>query len=76
MRHSPDFLVVGGYPVGQENPDEYLTLELCGNCRNRLRAVKLPEADPLFGESGPLMKIWPASHVAPRADMSFQSTET
>lgn len=58
IRAAPDFLVVGAYPKGQERPDEYVDLANCGNYRNRLRAVPLPEADPLYGRNGPLIRAW------------------
>ena len=58
LRHSPNFLVVGGYPRGQQRPDEYLSSEMCANCRNRLRAVALPKTDPLYGDDGVLLKAW------------------
>ena len=55
IRATADFLVVGAYPKGQEKPNEYLDRANCGNYRNRLRAVPLPKADPLYGDSGPLI---------------------
>ena len=59
---SPDFHVVGGYPVGQEadllraNPDERPKAD------ERIAAVPLPLADPVYGRSGPLVKFW---HLPP-----------
>ena len=58
IRASSGFLVVGAYPKGQEDIDEYVDRASCANYRNRLRAVPMPEADPLYGESGPLLKAW------------------
>jgi uncharacterized protein YjlB len=56
---SSGFSVVGAYPRGQESwdlrtgePDE--RPEVLENIRN----VALPEADPLFGEDGPLLRRW------------------
>lgn len=58
IKASPDFLVVGAYPKGQDDVDEYLDKALCGNYRGRLHAVPKPERDPLYGESGPLSDLW------------------
>jgi uncharacterized protein YjlB len=60
IRDSWDFWVVGAYPRGQEKYDEYIDQALCANCRARLRAVGAPEADPLYGRDGPLMRAWAA----------------
>ena len=62
IRDSWDFWVVGAYPRGQEKYDEYLDKAMCGNCRLRLRAVQLPDADPLYGNDGPLTKLWRAGN--------------
>jgi len=55
---SSDFRVVGAYPFGQ-SPD------MCrGGSKERLKAdqniasVKLPEKDPVFGETGPIIDQW------------------
>ncbi|QDU38461.1 hypothetical protein Mal4_27880 [Maioricimonas rarisocia] len=59
---SDDLLVVGAYPQGQSdydmlrgNPDE------TPEARERIAAVSLPEADPLFGPDGPLLEHWQKS---------------
>jgi uncharacterized protein YjlB len=56
---SGDFLVVGGYPNGQEwdlirADDAVPTAE----AEERIARVALPECDPLFGPAGPLMTLW------------------
>jgi uncharacterized protein YjlB len=56
---SGDFSVVGAYPRGQEAYDlrtgeEGERPQVLENIRN----VPLPEADPLFGDDGPLMRHW------------------
>ncbi len=56
---SGDFAVVGSYPRGQEDYDlrtgeEGERPEVLENIRD----VPLPEADPLFGEEGPLLRCW------------------
>lgn len=56
---SADFLVVGAYPAGQEDYDL-----LRGDpgeeesAKQRIAAVPLPEADPVYGARGPLLKRW------------------
>lgn len=55
---SPDFRVVGSYPVGVESdmrrgkPDEPLDAE------RRIAEVALPAVDPVFGSAGPLLQRW------------------
>ncbi len=56
---SGDFSVVGAYLRGQESYDlrtgeDGERPEVLENIRN----VPLPEADPLFGEDGPLLRHW------------------
>jgi uncharacterized protein YjlB len=57
---SPDFHVVGGYPIGQSadllrgNPGERPAAD------DRILAVPLPKADPVEGVSGSLVKLWGA----------------
>ncbi len=56
---SGGFSVVGAYPRGQESYDlrtgeEGERPEVLEN----IRGVALPEADPLFGEEGPLLRRW------------------
>lgn len=55
---SGDLLVVGAYPPGQ-------TWDLCrGTVEERARAlanirqVPLPDSDPVFGATGPLIELW------------------
>lgn len=58
IKDSWDFWVVGAYPRGQENYDEFTDQAMCTNCAFRLRAVPLPKADPLYGRTGPLIQLW------------------
>ena len=53
------FSVVGAYPRGQENYDLRTggEGERPGVLEN-IRNVPLPETDPLFGEEGPLLRLW------------------
>jgi uncharacterized protein YjlB len=61
LRASPDLMVIGAYP----NTGRY---DLCrGSKAERDKAlqtiprVPLPEADPVFGQDGPLPRLWAAS---------------
>lgn len=55
---TPDFSVVGAYPGGRSwdiltgDPEER------PESLENIRTVPLPKADPLFGEVGPLIKLW------------------
>jgi len=66
LRASPDFLVVGAYPMGQ-SPDMRT-----GRPEERARAlvtipkVALPEADPVHGPGGPLDRHWHAGGAGTR----------
>lgn len=58
MSASPDFLVVGGYPEGQD-------VDLCRDpaddaVRQRIREVPVPATDPVSGKGGPLAGLWQA----------------
>ncbi|MET0219152.1 MAG: hypothetical protein ABW213_00680 [Tardiphaga sp.] len=53
-----DFRVVGAYPPGQKM---HVTQPSPVNYRKSLLMipkVKVPETDPVFGEHGPLMRLW------------------
>lgn len=62
---SPDFHVVGGYPLGQEpdllrgNPGERPAAD------DRIAAVPLPKADPVYGTDGPLVNLWKVRRQSP-----------
>lgn len=58
LESSEDFLVVGGYPDGEE-PDLIKSGE--GDidaARERISKVSLPINDPVYGRHGPLFKHW------------------
>ncbi len=64
---SADFCVVGAYPLGQ-HPDMqrgYRSLGEKSEERSRIYQaianVPLPQADPIYGEQGPLMEHWAAA---------------
>ena len=53
------FSVVGAYPKGQENYDLRTGEEgERPEALENISGVPLPEADPLFGERGPLLRRW------------------
>lgn len=56
---SDDLVVVGAYP-GARRPDMERrgSDEMTEAARERVRAVPLPEADPVFGKDGPLLRSW------------------
>jgi uncharacterized protein YjlB len=61
LSSSPDLLVIGGYPAGQE---AYATRR-AGDGDNAIAArcadVPLPASDPLMGDGGALVRIWARS---------------
>jgi uncharacterized protein YjlB len=62
---SEDFLVVGAYPKGQENPSILTESEF--DRRQALLVIdklEQPATDPFFGPAGPLLEIW-AGRPAP-----------
>lgn len=56
---SPDFACVGFYPPGTR-ADLARGEAPPADAAARVAAVKLPAADPLFGEEGPLVRYWHA----------------
>jgi len=58
IKDSWDFWVVGAYPRGQEDYDEFTDHAMCTNCVFRLRRVALPQQDPVFGKDGKLPRLW------------------
>lgn len=58
VRDSWDFWVVGAYPRGQEDYDEFTDQRMCTNCALRLRAVPTPQRDPVYGVDGRLTLAW------------------
>jgi uncharacterized protein YjlB len=60
LRASPDLMVIGTYPRGGR-------YDLCrGSKSERAKAIKtiphvpLPATDPVFGRTGPLLRLWHA----------------
>lgn len=56
---SPDFTVVGSYPPGQEDYETLRADDEAGeSVIERIRGVKRPVTDPIFGASGPILEAW------------------
>ena len=56
---SDDLVVVGAYPGTQEHDMERRgSDEITEAARKRVRAVPLPQVDPVFGKDGPLLRSW------------------
>ena len=53
---SPDLLVIGAYPKGQDRYD--LCRTRSPEAELRISKVKLPDTDPVFGASGRLLTLW------------------
>src|SRR5215203_527377 len=59
ISQSDDLLVVGAYAEGRDWDIIRATdAGAIGAARQRIAQVPLPEADPVDGASGPLMKLW------------------
>jgi uncharacterized protein YjlB len=58
LKASRDFSVVGAYPPGARMHVTRPTPENHARALRTIPEVKLPNADPLFGEDGPLVKLW------------------
>ncbi len=56
---SADLLIVGAYPAGSARPDLQRGRPRDeSGIRGLIAAVLLPEADPVAGRDGPLMRLW------------------
>jgi uncharacterized protein YjlB len=58
LKASRHFSVVGAYPPGARMHVTRPTPENHARALRTIPEVKLPNADPLFGEDGPLVKLW------------------
>jgi uncharacterized protein YjlB len=55
---SGDFLVIGGYPDGRSWDMNYGRPNERSAALANIRAVPLPDTDPLSGPDGPLVELW------------------
>lgn len=55
---SDDFKVVGAYPKGQHCNIKDEKEQNREEIESAIKAVAMPENDPLFGNKGPLMELW------------------
>ncbi len=58
LDQSPDFRCVGAYPAGQSPDMQYGKSGERPRVEEIIRAVPLPDLDPVFGQNGPLLEIW------------------
>jgi uncharacterized protein YjlB len=63
---SDDLLIIGAYPAGQE-PDMNRDKHPHGQAAEKVRAVALPKADPVYGSDGPLVREWQAGEARRQA---------
>jgi len=54
-------LVVGAYPEGRDHGILRDDPHAIAGARKRIALVPLPDADPVDGADGPLMKLWPGA---------------
>jgi uncharacterized protein YjlB len=59
---SPDFSVVGAYPPGARMHVTRPTPENHAKALKTILQVKMPKADPVMGENGPLVRLWKPSN--------------
>ncbi|MBB4039201.1 uncharacterized protein YjlB [Microvirga flocculans] len=58
VRSSDDFAVVGAYPDGADYDTVRDDPQALDESRRRIAKVPLPDADPVDGTDGPLMRLW------------------
>jgi uncharacterized protein YjlB len=61
---SPNLMVVGAYPGGKGPDMRSPGAQERERALVNIRAVKLPDCDPVYGKSGPLLERWRAAGVA------------
>ena len=57
---SSDFRVVGAYPTGQHWDMNYGKANERPQTDQNIVSVARPQRDPLLGENGPLLRLWPS----------------
>lgn len=55
---SSGFKVVGAYPIGQVPDMKYGKSGERPNADQNIQNIDLPEYDPVYGKTGPLMELW------------------
>jgi uncharacterized protein YjlB len=63
---SDDLMIIGAYPTGQE-PDMNRAKQSHNQAAEKVRAVALPKADPVYGSNGPLVTEWQAGAARKQA---------
>ncbi|AWB46399.1 hypothetical protein DCC85_21005 [Paenibacillus sp. CAA11] len=58
LRSSPDFLIAGAYPNGASYNTRIGKPEERAEALQEIRAVPIPNTDPVFGAEGPLLQLW------------------
>ena len=58
LSSSRDFRVVGAYPAGQRYDMNYGKANERPRADRNIAGVALPELDPVFGDAGPLIRLW------------------
>jgi uncharacterized protein YjlB len=59
LESTPDFIVVGGYPEGQDDIQIIRASEKAvRDARSAIEATPLPALDPIYGGDGPLTRLW------------------
>jgi uncharacterized protein YjlB len=61
---SPDLMVVGAYPDGKGPDMQTPGGHAREQTRANIRTVPLPDCDPVYGNSGPLLERWRAASAA------------
>ena len=58
ISQSESLVVIGSYPKGQEKYDICRSLTENPSAKERISSLSLPDTDPFYGRSGPLMALW------------------
>jgi uncharacterized protein YjlB len=59
LRSSENLVIIGAYPSGQEDYDICRHKNDCsGDVAATIAAVPLPQSDPIYGLTGPLLQQW------------------
>ncbi len=61
IRQSTDFKTIGAYPIGQTWDMNYGKPGERPQSDRNIQSVYIPETDPVYGKSGPLVTLWASS---------------